>query len=140
MTASELNQIEFSVLAAQLRDIANLLSEMTSENSERHSNLNNMAKFQSEKRRFESDGEYVDLTLTESLILDLLVQNIDNPVDIRTICGILNLDYQSQRQNVKSYVYRLKRKIQTLQNASIELQTVRGLGYRAQSTGKRNVA
>lgn len=86
-------------------------------------------KFTSERRRYEVGDEFVDLSRTEAIILEKLIESEGEPVSIDALCGALGLDAVEQRLNIKSYVFRLRVKLNSLTRPAYDIQAVRDAGY-----------
>lgn len=74
------------------------------------------------------DGNPVNLTRHELSLLEALIQTPERTVIKRTLALLLGEDGNAAEDNlVEVYMHRLRRK---LEQAHIEIRTVRGLGYR----------
>lgn len=123
--SSTLNEIH-----QQLFEIADLLKSIEQELSgsfEDHPAIE--PKFSLERRRYEIGDEFVDLSRTEAIILEKLIECEGEPVSIETLCEALGLDSVGQRLNIKSYVFRLRVKLNSLTRPAYDIQVVREAGY-----------
>jgi DNA-binding response OmpR family regulator len=117
-------------LIDQLKDVVNGLLEITGERpveSTRHEP--SVPVFKAEMRRYRSGSEVVNLSEVEALILDELLQNRGQLVTKTQLCQVLGIDPVAQERNLKSYVHRLKAKLNTMQNPGVKIQPIHGAGY-----------
>ena len=81
-------------------------------------------RFDREARRAVVNGEAVELTPREAILLDLLLSQIGKVVRKDQIAAMWNEDLSGNSAEV--HIYRLRRK---LEQSGIVIRTVRGLGY-----------
>ncbi len=121
---------EITQLADQLMDVVHDLLEIAggapSSPAERLFAAN---AFQPDTRRYYSNDEFVDLSKIEAKILDALLRNKGGLVTKAHLCEILDLDPVMQERNLKSYVYRLKAKLNRMNNPGIKIRPIHGAGY-----------
>ncbi len=80
----------------------------------------------------------VELTRTEAKLLELLIRNVDQVLEKEQILErIWGFNNEIDIANVDLYIYYLRKKIH-FQDAGIELQTVRGVGYSLVQRGNRS--
>ncbi len=117
-------------LADQLLDVVNELLEIAGDpESEPVKRVSHAEPFRAEMRRYHSNGEFVDLSEIEAKILEVLLRNRGMLVTKAQLCEVLNLDPQRQERNLKSYVYRLKSKLNRLSQPEIVIRPIHGAGY-----------
>lgn len=117
-------------IADQLLDVVNELLEIAGdsprESRERHAYAE---PFRAEMRRFHANGEFVDLSEIEARILEVLLRNRGKLVTKAQLCQVLELDPDRQERNLKSYVYRLKSKLNRLGQSGFTIRPIHGAGY-----------
>lgn len=86
-------------------------------------------KFTPDRRRYEVGDEFVDLSRTEAIILAKLIDCAGEPVSVEELCEVLGLDSVEQRLNIKSYVFRLRVKLNSLSRPAYDVQAIRDAGY-----------
>ncbi len=89
-------------------------------------------KIDLKNRRVYHGGRAIDLTAQECAVLNVLAHQQGQIVTYEELCQLLwpSRDAQIARANLKQYVMRLRRKLETPPNQRQYLQTVTGLGYR----------
>ncbi|MEQ8825543.1 MAG: winged helix-turn-helix domain-containing protein [Filomicrobium sp.] len=74
------------------------------------------------------NGQRMDLTPRERNVLQVLIRSRGSIVDKPTIASrVFSLDGDANPKSIELYVHRLRKK---LGNANVQIETVRGLGYR----------
>lgn len=117
-------------VADQLRDLVNELMGVAGERaSEPLDRLAPEPAFRAELRRFHANGEFVELSDVEARILEALLDNRGQLVTKAQLCDVLELDLSVQERNLKSYVYRLKTKLNKLSDSGVVIRPIHGAGY-----------
>lgn len=85
-------------------------------------------RFNLETREVALDGKPVALTRRDRRVLEVLLEHHGNPISKEKIAAqVFSAEDAGIPQTIESYVYRLRNKIK---HPSIEIATVRGLGYK----------
>ncbi len=117
-------------IADQLLDVVNELLEIAGDPSgEAAERFSYEAPFRAEMRRYHANGEFVDLSEIEAKILEVLLRNRGKLVTKTQLCQVLELDPERQERNLKSYVYRLKAKLNRLSQPDVTIRPIHGAGY-----------
>ena len=132
---------EIAQLADQLMEVVHELLEIASGPSDSLSSgpLTSHA-FQSDTRRYQANGEFVDLSKIEAKILEALLAHRGGLVTKVQLCELLGLDPVAQERNLKSYVYRLKAKLNRMENPGIKIRPIHGAGYVLSEIRDTNIA
>jgi two-component system response regulator TctD len=86
--------------------------------------------FDGAAKKVSVDGHHVDLSPREFRLLELFLSNVDNVLGKEELMDrLFSLDQATAPNAIELYVSRLRRK---LEGASIEIRTIRGLGYVAE--------
>lgn len=121
---------EITQLADQLIDVAHGLLEFAggkpAGTSER---IASVPTFRAEMRRYNANGDFVDLSEIEARILDTLLRSRGSLVTKSQLCQVLGLDPDRQERNLKSYVYRLKAKLNRMEQPGVKIRPIHGAGY-----------
>lgn len=86
-------------------------------------------------RHFEFNGQRLDLTMTEAKLFVMMFDRLDQIVGRSLIFEFVFPDAQDGlTNNVDVYVSYLRAKIKKIANFPLEIETVRGVGYKMQLT------
>lgn len=86
-----------------------------------------------EMRRVMVDDRLVELSTTEHRLLEVLARRAPRPVDLETMVGeVWGREAEGSREQVKHYIWILRRKIEADPGNPQHLVTERGFGYRLQ--------
>ena len=117
-------------IADQLLDVVNELLEIGGETSAQvQERLSGTPAFRAEMRRYHANGEFVDLSEIEARILEALLRDKGTLVSKTHLCHVLDLDPDRQERNLKSYVYRLRAKLNRLHRPGLSIKPIHGAGY-----------
>ncbi len=121
---------EISQLADQLIDVAKELMELAGRPSATpYERVSTVPVFRAEIRRYHANGEFVDLSEIEARILDALLRSRGSLVTKSQLCEAIGLDPGRQEGNLKSYVYRLKAKLNRMRQPGVKIRPIHGAGY-----------
>lgn len=117
-------------LAERLIEVANeLLDAAGKRESKNIVHYSEGPLLRTDLRRFYANSESVALSRIESQILDILLRNRNELVTKAQLCEALGLDLETRERNLKSYVYRLKSKLNKMKQSGVKIQAIHGAGY-----------
>lgn len=89
--------------------------------------------FSPKTRRVTIDGEAMELSPREWILLELLLVNRDNVVTKEQIAQAWTTDGSGGGTGIEVYIHRLRRR---LEGSGLDIRTVRGVGYLLEADGK----
>ena len=130
MVESSESSNEIGRLADEIINVANSIRALVTEDAGLDQAIDSESQpFRAEMRRYHANGEHVDLSEVESLLLEKLLNNDGRLVSKSDLCVVLGLDPETQQYNLKSYVFRLKAKLSRMQHPDVSISAIHGAGY-----------
>lgn len=130
MVESSESSNEIGQLADEIINVANNIRALVTKDAALDTTDDSESQtFKAEMRRYYANGEYVDLSEVESLLLEKLLNNDGRLVSKSDLCVVLGLDPETQQFNLKSYVFRLKAKLSRMRQPDVSISAIHGAGY-----------